>query len=237
MGAFPFPSKSYPFLEQSVLLSRDPQLHCFNTGCTQKPLASENWCQTGIVALSRTMHGLPDSPPVSGAMRGLKRCPVRERLHITAKTAEAPGIWLFLWTDKTNICVALRNGTRPKASPKYWSNDGQNCFPSFSLLKLSQSCMFQQMLPCVGWNMLVEHNYVYLNSGMYREALQGLHTSKINTVCSQLYPGNLQAGSGGGSPTLGQLTCWHACPCQGFFCHRTFLCSELLGKNLGFWIL
>lgn len=68
---------------------------------------------------------------------------------------------------------------------------------------------------------------------MYREYLQGLHLSKRECV-PKLHPGNLQAGSGGGSPTLGQLTCWHACPCQLFLCHRTFLCSELSGKNVGF---
>ena len=41
-GYSPPSSKSSPLLEQSVLLSCDLQLHCFNTGCTQKPLASEN---------------------------------------------------------------------------------------------------------------------------------------------------------------------------------------------------
>lgn len=57
MDICPLPSKSYPLLEQSVLLSCDLQLHCFNTGCTQKPLASVNRHQTGRVAFSAPFTG------------------------------------------------------------------------------------------------------------------------------------------------------------------------------------
>lgn len=208
------------------------------SSCTALPWAAprnHEWVgastERGALLLVSCMPVARQPSSVSCAVCGLT---LTARLQQTVLTllpemAEAPGTGLFLWADEAKICITSGNGTRPKSSPKCWSNDRWNSFPPFSLTKLSQRYMFQQILPCVGWDTLVENNYIYLNPDIYRDSLHRLHVSKINTACSQMHTGNLAAGGAGGSPTLGQLTCWHVHPC-----HRTCLCSELLGRKSGF---
>lgn len=67
-AVFPLPSKSYPLLEQWVLLSRNPQLHCFSMGCTQKPLQVRADAKRGeLLSVRRSL--LPASPLASAVLR------------------------------------------------------------------------------------------------------------------------------------------------------------------------
>lgn len=152
-GIFPWLPKSCP-LQSYQCLSPVISIHMALTWAVLKNhrwgelrrAASSTHCLVTWVSLGSSVCAGP------GLLlcERLSQCHSQTLLHHQTFAAEA------------KICLALGNGTRPRSSPKCYSNDGWNCFPSFSLLKLSQSCMFQQMLPCVGWNMLVEHNYIYL---------------------------------------------------------------------------
>lgn len=151
------------------------------SSCTALPWAAprnHEWVgastERGALLLVSCMPVARQPSSVSCAVCGLT---LTARLQQTVLTllpemAEAPGTGLFLWADEAKICITSGNGTRPKSSPKCWSNDRWNSFPPFSLTKLSQRYMFQQILPCVGWDTLVENNYIYLNPDIYRDSTQ-----------------------------------------------------------------